>query len=59
VSGHRHAITDMTVTKRIPLNALLRDICACTIGAPLLPHALFVDALDEALPICEWPKTTL
>jgi uracil-DNA glycosylase len=29
----------MTVTTRIPLNALLRDIRACTICAPLLPQA--------------------
>jgi uracil-DNA glycosylase len=34
-----HVITDMTDTKRIPLDILLRDIRACTICAPFLPHA--------------------
>jgi uracil-DNA glycosylase len=29
----------MTVVKQIPLNDLLRDIRACTICAPFLPHA--------------------
>ena len=34
-----HAFTDMIVMKRIPLDALLRDIRACTICASVLPHA--------------------
>ena len=33
-----HTIADMTVIKPIPLNVLLRDIRACTICAPFLPH---------------------